>query len=439
MKRRTVQLVLATILCSSAAMGQINCLSGPAANKLVCEWPLSTQVFRNNGALGLGSNQQLSGNTALKAAEAINVGIASQVSQLPLATASAGAVVVYHAGVPETFNNLGPILIDRAQTVGRHRLFIGFTASQFVFTDVDGFPLKKLPFAFESTAYQPGTTTVVSNTYTTEQANARFKINQFLAVGTFGLTNRVDMSVIVPVEYVSLGATAQNSISYTVNSNNQVVEGPYSNPSAYSAGTASGVGDVTVNGKGVLWSGERASVAAGLNVRIPTGDDLNLLGSGAWGFTPSIVYSYLGRVSPHAKFGYEWNTTSELNNPTLTAGGNKQLPGGMQYDIGADWAMNKKVTIATDLLGSQFLNTPELLVGTVSVSCSSTVQGTCPQNNEIPASNTGIASYTINNASVGLKWNPARNLVLSANGLFQINNTGLRSRPTPLIGISYKF
>ena len=431
MKRRTLQFVLFTLLCSSTAIGQINCLNGSASQKLVCEFPFSTGLFRNDSALGGTTSGIGSGALgAYQVAQAINIGIATQVSQLPLATASAGTVVVYRAGIPETFNNLGPILTDRAQTVGRHRLYIGFTASQFVFTDADGLSLKSLPFAFESTAYQPGTTTVVSNTYTTEQTNLRFKVDQFVGVGTFGLSKRVDMSVIVPVEYVSLGATTENSTSYTVNSNNQLVLGPYSNPNTYSAGTASGVGDITVDGKGEIWNGERATVAVEMNVRTPTGDDRNLLGSGAWGFTPYIVYSYLAKVSPHARFGYEWNTTTELNNPSGEPGGNKTLPGGMQYDFGADWAMSRKVTLAADLLGSQFLNTPELLEGTVQVSGVS---------QPLPASGSGITSYTINNASIGVKWNPVRDLVLSVNGLFQLNNTGLRSRPTPLIGISYKF
>jgi len=430
MKLRAVQIVLFAMLCSSAAMGQIDCLNGPASQKLVCEFPFSTGLFRNDSALGGSSGLSSGALGAYQVAQAINIGIATQVSQLPLATASAGAVVVYHAGVPETFNNLGPILTDRAQTVGRRRFYVGFAASQFVFTDVDGFSLKSLPFAYVATAYQPGTSTVVSNTYTTELTNLRFKIDQFLALATFGITNRVDMSVIVPVEYVSIGASTHNSTSYTVNASNQLVLGPYSNPDSYSAGTASGVGDITVNGKGVLWEGERATVAVGMNLRVPNGDDRNLLGSGAWGMSPYVVYSYLGKVSPHAKFGYEWNTATELNNPTGAPGGNKSLPGGMQYDFGADWALSRKVTVAGDVLGSQFLNTPELLEGTVAVSGVST---------PLPASGSGITSYTINNASVGVKWNPFRNLVLSANGLFQINNTGLRSRPTPLLGISYKF
>ena len=40
--------------------------------------------------------------------------------------------------------------------------------------------------------------------------------------------------------------------------------------------------------------------------------------------------------------------------------------------------------------------------------------------------------------SGGLKWNPFRDLVLSGNALYQIDNNGLRSRIVPLVGVSYK-
>jgi hypothetical protein len=430
MKRRTVELLLLAGVSSLSAMGQINCTSGAAAQKLVCEFPFATGLFRNDSALGVGNGTSGATLSAQQLASSINIGIATQVSQLPLASASAGTIEVYKAGVPETFNNLGPILTDRAQTVGRHRFFLGVTASQFVFTNIDGTSLNALPFSFAATALNPTTGDVLSTTYTTELTKLQFKIDQFIAVGTFGVTKRIDVSVIVPTEYVSLGATTYNSQSYIVNADDVLVFGPYSNPQSYTSGTASGIGDITVNGKGELWTGEHATVSGAINVRIPSGDDLNYLGSGAWGFNPYIIYSYLGKVSPHAKLGYQWNTATELNNPTFTAGGNLSLPGGMQYDVGADWAAAKHLTIAGDVLGSQFLNTPRL------ISTQTTITGL---PTPLATSISGNSTYSLNSASAGFKVNPYRDLVLSGNVLFQINENGLRSRPTPLVGMSYKF
>ncbi len=438
MKRPIFELLLLASFTTASAMAQINCSSGSASHKLVCEFPFATGQFANDTALGTTSSGGVSSAQLL--ASSIDIGIATQVSQLPLASASAGTVEVYKAGVPETFNNLGPILTDRAQTVGRHRFFLGTSVSQFVFTDIDGTSLNKLPFAWAATAYVPGTSIVATNTYTTEQTLLHFKIDQFIAVATYGFTNRFDLSAIVPVSYVSLSASTYDSQSYIVNANGALVLGPYSNTPTHASGTASGIGDVTFNGKYSLWAGEHATVSAAMSVRVPTGDDLNYLGSGSWGFNPYVVYSYLAKISPHARIGYQWNAKTELNPSYTTSAstgnlvysGNLSLPGGAQYDVGADWAAAKHLTVAADLLGSQYLNTPRLIPTTTNIS---TTTSTISLNTSV----TGNSSYTINNLSTGFKVNPFRDLVLAANVLFQLNNNGLRSRPTPLVGISYKF
>jgi hypothetical protein len=429
MKRRTLPLLLLAAFTASGAMAQINCTSGPAADKLACEFPFATGVLTNAQATG---NQS---QTAQQVAESLNIAIATQVSQLPLATASAGTVEVYKAGVPETFNNLGPILTDRASTIGKHRFFLGFTASQFVFTDIDGKSLGALPFTYvRPTTNSSGQ--VTSNTYTNETTEANLKVDQVVGVATFGITDRIDVSAIVPWEYVSFGDTTAKSINYTTDPNNNILF-QTAPANSYFPGTSYGVGDITFNLKRSMWSGEHATVAAEFNLRTPTGDDENLLGSGAWGLNPYVVYSYLWKVSPHAKIGYQWNTKSELNNPTLQPGGNLDLPGGLQYDLGADWAVQRHLTIAGDLLGNQFLNTPKIVVPTtptVTLAQSGSSTGV-----KLFTTTTENSSYTLNNLSAGLKIALVRDLIISGNVLNQLNNNGLRSRPTPLVGISYKF
>jgi hypothetical protein len=422
-------MLLLAAFSASGAMAQINCASGPASTKLACEFPFATGVLTNAQTTG---NQSL---TAQQVAESLNIAIATQVSQLPLATASAGTVEVYKAGVPETFNNLGPILTDRASTIGKHRFFLGFTASQFVFTDIDGKSLNNLPFTYARPTIN-SSNQVTSITYTNQTNKADLKVDQVVGVATFGVTDRIDISAIVPWEYVSLSDTTANSTNYTTDPNNNILF-QTSPTNTYFPGTAYGVGDVTFNIKREMWTGEHATVATEFNLRTPTGDDANLLGSGAWGFNPFVVYSYLWKVSPHAKVGYQWNSKSELNNPTLSAGGNQALPGGLQYDLGADWAVARQLTLAGDVLGNQFLNTPKIVVPT-----SATINLTkIGSSATVPlyTTTTQNSSYTINSLSGGLKIAVVRDLVLSGNVLVQLNNNGLRSRPTPLVGISYKF
>ena len=430
MKRPIPQLFLLAVISSCSAFGQINCISGSAANKLVCEFPISTGILNNVGALGGATGT--AAQSSITTATAINTGIATQVSQLPLASASAGTVEVYKNGIYETFNNLGPILVDRAQTIGKGKVFIGGTASQFVFNKIDGISLGSLPFAYTQYVQNPTTGQTQTTIYTSETTNLSFRMNQFVGVATIGVTNRIDFSIIVPIERVSLGATALNSKSYVQNTGSTTAVGPVSNPNIYTNGTASGVGDLNFNVKSVLQRGERATYSAGFTLRTPTGDDLNLLGSGSFGFNPYVVYSYLARISPHAKIGYQWNTKSELNNPTLVAGGNRSLPGGLNYDIGADWAMARRVTVAADLLGNQYLNTPTYVAVTTSIATTTGTQ-------TLQSSTVGNQSYTISSLSTGVKLNLFKTIVMSANLLTQLNNSGLHSRPTPLLGLSCRF
>ncbi len=446
MKRHTFELLLLAAISNSCAFAQIDCSKEPFKFELVCKFPIATGVLINQGALGA-SGSTNGANSAVTVATGINIGIATQVSQLPIASASAGTIVILKGGVPETISNLGPILVDRAQTIGKNKVFVGFTGSQFVFTNIDGLSLRSLPFGYVQTAYVPGTNNqvAISNTYTQENTDLSFKINQYTIVGTVGLTNRIDASVILPIERISLGARTLSPQSYIVNANNTaLLFGPYTPQIQSNSGSASGLGDMLFNGKYQVFSGEHATFAAAMSLRTPTGNDLNLLGAGAWGFNPYLSYSYLQRFSPHVKIGYQWNTASELDNPTDTPHGNQNLPGGVQYDFGADWAAFKRLTLAADLLGNQYLNTPK--VETSNIALNNLLDerpGTSPPyastSLTLKSSTVSNTSYTINNFSGGFKWRPLGSLVFSGNVLVQLNNTGLRSRPTPLIGISYKF
>ena len=90
--------------------------------------------------------------------------------------------------------------------------------------------------------------------------------------GTVGLTDRLDVGVVVPIVRVAM-ETAFDS---------RVGRGNTVDPEVFAGepleGDASGIGDVVVRGKYVLWPAAGGGVAAGLDVRLPTGDEENWLG-----------------------------------------------------------------------------------------------------------------------------------------------------------------
>lgn len=85
-----------------------------------------------------------------------------------------------------------------------------------------------------------------------------------------------------------------------------------------------------------------------MDVRFPTGDAPNHLGSGAYGYKPFAIFSYRARISPHALIGYEWNTTSILAGDVVQ-GTKGSIPNDFVYAVGADAWVTKWLTGAFDV------------------------------------------------------------------------------------------
>jgi Putative MetA-pathway of phenol degradation len=222
--------------------------------------------------------------------------------------------------------------------------------------------------------------------------------------------------------------------------------------------TASGVGDITFRAKGTAWKGERSAVSAGLDIRLPSGDELNFLGSGTIGFKPFVVWSYRARVSPHLFVGYEVNGNSQIAD--ISAGKKTKLPSQLIYSGGADFWLTKRFTAAVDIIGQEVLQAPRTSSSKftepgackdTSCGCTDTADPTtCVASDSDPtAFNTpkvddpnmvsSVGSFNISHLSVGVKIKPISTLLVTANVLIRLNDAGLHSKPVPLVGISYTF
>lgn len=411
---------------SIGAKAQVNCQT---SGKLVCLVP-----YRTNAAAA--------GQT--QAANIFSGPIGSQLSQLPLAASAPGAIILTIHGNPEAYNNLGPVLVDRPDSVGQGRLVLGFSAQQFTFNRLDGNRIGYIPFVYY--ASQNG------GDYYAQYIDASVRFNQYVMLATYGFPKKTDVSVIVPYTRISMGVAALSSVTYPV-PNNLIPTPP--GQSLYTSGSARGVGDVIINAKHVLWSGGeagRGSLAAGVAVRLPTGDALNYLGSGAYGVNLYGMAAYKAKLSPHVKIGYQWNTNSVLLNITGTPGADQRLPGGLQSAVGVDYGVSRHFTLAADLLTNEFQNSPSITQTTYA----QTVAGANALANNaangtsatalatvggLPTVNTVNKTFTSLNFSGGVKFKPfvKTNLILYGNVLIQANDVGLRSEPSPSVGISYNF
>ena len=430
------------------AFGQIPCPAPSPTSvraSLVCILPLTSADLGAAGATAEALQNSL--------VTPFNAAFATQLTQLPVPTGTVGTVLLKDKNDPygHSFDNLGPILTDRPETVGKGHLYAGFSYQHFDFDKVDSLNLDKFNIGY---TYQQISSSNASDLQTVFRAftnDISFQLDQYVALVTLGVTQRTDISVVIPFNSVSVRATGKNFVGYLYDSvqNEWITEQFTSSSSQTNTGSASGIGDVTLNFKQMLHGtrdeGTPTAVSVGAAFRFPSGDPLNYLGSGAYGVNAYGIFSYRSsktRVSPHLKLSYQWNGRSVLVNPSTTTNTNYKLPGGAQYDGGADVKIFRTLTFAADIFGSQFDNTPSYAPETLSLAQTAVIGQSSPAQPPVatlPGVSVSNNTYSTANLSTGFKWQPHAGLLLMGNVSIPINNAGLHSNPVPLFGIAYNF
>ncbi|HEY3706051.1 MAG TPA: hypothetical protein VGL22_13395 [Terracidiphilus sp.] len=349
-----------------------------------------------------------------------NTALGTQITQLPLPSRASGFLFrLGSAGVIEPIQaSFGPILSERADTIPRRTAYFSATYQRFAFSTIDGNSLKKLPIVFYfPTVDQPQVITVPVTRVAVQE-------DQYVGLGTYGLTDKLNISAAVPFGRVSMGVSAAGAEYSTTTSATATF-------SEYIPGAAAGVEDVVLQLKDQVMKREKYNVAVGGDFRFPTGEAEDYLGTGAYGLNPFVVASARSRVSPHAHLAYQWNSHSVLN--TNADGHQQLLPGFFTYNLGVDVGATKRLTIVGDLLGREFFNAPQ-----VSVPRTITVQVA-----GVPKTFTTIVkvngSYNSNDLAVGVKMNPWNNLLITVNATVKLDDSGLRAKIVPLAGVSYSF
>jgi hypothetical protein len=413
-----------------SSFGQVDCNT---STKLVCQFPFSAQTLTVFAAGASPTSAAALATAAEKVATPINASIATQLTQLPIPSATVGVVTLQKKGSEfgTTFDNLGPVLTDRPDTVGKGHIFAGFSYQHFNFNALAGQNLSNIPVGFSYAIDS------VTNSYNAVNNQVSFKLDQYVGIATYGATRSTDISVVVPINSVSLAVTTSGFQGYQYNTANSTYGQIFSPTTSVSSnGSATGIGDVTVILKQMLMGqeGSRGAVAAGFSARFPSGDALNYLGSGAFGGNIYGLFEYRARIAPHVKLSYQWNANSQVMN--LQTSPNTALPGGLQYAAGADFKIVRSLTLAADLLGNQFVNVPSFTSPSTGLP-GPAGKGGIPAT--IPLTTSTNLTYTTANFSGGLKWSPKAHFLLYGNVLVQLNNVGLRSDPVPLFGIAYNF
>lgn len=362
--------------------------------------------------------------------------LVSQLVTVPLPSPASGFTFEFDPtlGVfQRSTQSFGPILAERAETIGRGRIAFGNALQRFTFDTIEGVDLGGVPVVFQhiSAELLGGREDVVATRNSIDAT-----ITQFTSFITMGVTDSLDVSVAVPVvdndfkvvsdaTILRLGTTDPLTHFYSQS------DGSVGNRRVFTAiGRASGLGDLTVRLKQGVGERFGGRLAVGLDMRIPTGDANNLLGSGAAGLRPFAAWSTaVENVSPHVNIGYQWNGSSILGgNPA--AGVSSDFPDEFGYAAGADVSVNPRVTIAFDLLGRFVIDSSRVVHENFNALDGATV---------LPNVAFIRDSFNSLRGSIGAKMSLRDSLLLDVNMLFSLDTHGLVDRATPLVGIEYAF
>lgn len=362
--------------------------------------------------------------------------LVSQLVNMPLPSPASGFTYQLDpsTGVfQRSTRSFGPILAERAETVGAGHTSIGFAFQRHTFDTIEDLDLAAVPavFTHDNAALLGGRQDVVT-TVNSIEAN----VSQYTTFFTVGVTNRLDVSVAMPIVATDVTAISDATIHRLGTTDPlthffRMADGAVGDRRLFTArASAHGIGDLTVRLKNSLHKSGQSGLSVGLDIRLPTGDEMELTGTGTTGLQPFAIWSAtLDRVSPHVNAGYQWNGSSVLAGNPAT-GVSADFPDQVTYVAGADVAVNPRITFAFDVLGRYVIDGKRLKRETFHA-----LDGTSTFENIAFEE----SSFSELNGAFGLKANLFSRLLLNMNLLFSLDSRGLRDRVTPLIGFDYSF
>jgi hypothetical protein len=341
-----------------------------------------------------------------------------EVSTAPLGTSTGGFTFVFDSKLgtftrsTETF---GPAFGKRSLTIGKGKVSAGFnwlhanydTIAGLSLSNGDLRPVKNVRDAETGAPLAP---------FDSSSAVLDITSDTFVGSVTYGLTNDLDVGVAVP--WVRIGLAAD--VSLLLGSSGEDFT-PGGHPFVIRQTSSTGVGDIAVFGKYRFWHHGDGGFATEIEVRLPSGSITELRGLGTTRTSVSGIWSYGGRVSPHASVGYEFwadRVGSEA----------EYVKNQFTYALGLEIKAHSRATAIVDVIGRKMLHG-----GTLAYESESDGIVALEALVEQPR---GLHAISF---APGIKWNVAGSVLLTSSVLASIANDGLRARVIPVVGFEWAF
>jgi Putative MetA-pathway of phenol degradation len=323
-------------------------------------------------------------------------------TSVPIATSSSGFLYLLNpelGTVQRATESFGSFFTERALTAGRGRASLGISASTSDFSRLNGRSL------------HDGTLVTIANQFRdedapfdTESLTLNVKTSTMTVLASVGVTDRLEIGGAVPFVRLTIDGERLNVYRGT-----PLVQ-------ATASGSASGIADIALRAKYTLVSTPTGGVAAAAELRLPTGDEANLLGAGSRSWRAIGVGSIdQGRVGLHGNAGLVRGGVSD----EFTFAGAVSL------------AAQPRLTLSAELLGRHVSALRDIAF---SAEPHPTIDGV--DTWRLVAGSSGT---TLVMALAGVKWNMTGTLVVGGHVAWPLTDSGLMASITPTVALEYAF
>lgn len=321
---------------------------------------------------------------------------------VPIATSSSGFVYRLDpklGTVRRVSDSFGTFFVERAMTSGRGRASLGVSGTTAGYDQLDGLRLRDGALVTTANQFRDE-----AAPFDTESLTLRIRTSTFTVFGAYGVTDRLEIGGAVPLVRLHLEGSRVN-----VYRGQAFVQ-------ATGRADASGLADIAVRAKYLLASSSTGGLAVAGEVRLPTGEEADLLGTGRTGLRLAAVGSVENvRVGFHGNAGFTRGGVSD------------EINGSGAVTVAA----TPHLTLSGELLVRRLSDLREVAAASAPHPSFSGVNTT----RLVP----GLSTPILSSAVAGVKWNARATMVITGQVLWRLGKGGLTAPFTPTISIDYLF
>jgi hypothetical protein len=360
--------------------------------------------------------------------------IALGLSTVPAPSAGSGeAFRLSPLGVPvrNEETSLGPILAERSLTLGRGQFLIGANVTDLRFERLRGESLESLEFSVVQEDFPPAGLgdPSIERTYVLVKTRMAFEARMANLFMTAGVTDRLDVSVLVPVIQATMSGYSDAEIIAAGGGDPAAgfsFGGPPEDPklverSETVRAKATGLGDASVQGKLRLTDADsRFGMALLSGIRVPTGNEEDFMGSEGWSVQGLGVFSTtpFAGFSPHLNIGGVYRSAEGERSAVFGA-------------LGFDHRASTRLTIAGEILAQLPFGENPLVQSEATIDTGETLIS-------VPSSNLPTLDDYQFDGAFGFKFGLGKFAVIG-NAIVPLNDGGLRGDVLWTVGLQGGF